>query len=134
MNYHINDLPERVAKTRNKGITMVMDKGLSLRQVEDFIEVGGMHTDIVKLGWATSFVTPNLDKKLAIYKDADIPVYFGGTLFEAMLVRGQFDDYRRLLDKYQLQYAEVSDGSITIEHEEKCKYISELAKQVTGLS
>ncbi len=134
MNYTINNLPERIQKPRNSGITMMMDKGLSLRQVEDFIEVAGTYTDMVKLGWATSYVTPNLDDKLAIYRNAGIPVYFGGTLFEAMLVRGQFDDYCRLIDKYQLQYAEVSDGSIEIAHEEKCAYISKLAKQVTVIS
>jgi len=134
MNYKINNLPERTQKPRNSGITMMMDKGLSLRQVEDFIEVAGSYTDIVKLGWATSYVTPNLDKKLQIYKEAGIPVYFGGTLFEAMLVRGQFDDYRRLLDKYDLKYAEVSDGSIEIPHEAKCSYISQLAQQVTVIS
>ncbi|MGZ3758151.1 MAG: phosphosulfolactate synthase [Mucilaginibacter sp.] len=134
MNYTINNLPERTAKPRTSGMTMVMDKGLSLRQVEDFIEVGGPYTDIVKLGWATSFVTPNLDQKLKLYSDAGIPVYFGGTLFEAMIVRGQFDDYCRLLDKYNLQYAEVSDGSINIEHEVKCDYIRKLAKQVTVIS
>ena len=113
---------------------MVMDKGLSLRQVEDFLEVSGEHTDIVKLGWATSYVTPNLNEKLKLYRDAGIPVYFGGTLFEAFIIRGQFDDYRRTLDKYQMDYAEVSDGSITIEHEEKCRYISELSKQLTVIS
>lgn len=134
MNYIINHLPDRTAKPRDKGITMVMDKGLSLRQVEDFIEVGGSYTDIVKLGWATSYVTPNLEQKLKLYREAGIPVYFGGTLFEAFIVRNQFDDYRRLLDKYQLEYCEVSDGSITIEHDVKCKYISELAKQVTVIS
>jgi phosphosulfolactate synthase len=134
MNYTINNLPERSQKPRNSGMTMMMDKGLSLRQVEDFIEVAGSYTDIVKLGWATSYVTPNLDKKLKLYEDAGIPVYFGGTLFEAMLVRGQFDDYRRLLDKYNLKYAEVSDGSIEIPHESKCNYISQLAKQVTVIS
>jgi len=134
MNYTINNLPERTQKPRSSGMTMVMDKGLSLRQVEDFIEVSGMHTDIVKLGWATSYVTPNLDDKLKLYSDAGIPVYFGGTLFEAMLVRGQFDDYCRLLDKYKLQYAEVSDGSIEISHEEKCEYIRKLCKQVTVIS
>jgi len=134
MNYQLNNLPERTAKPRTAGMTMMMDKGLSLRQVEDFIEVSGAYTDIVKLGWATSFVTPNLDQKLKIYSEAGIPVYFGGTLFEAMLVRGQFDDYCRLLDKYKLQYAEVSDGSIEIAHEEKCEYISKLAKQVTVIS
>src|SRR5476651_1941313 len=134
MNYHINNLPERVAKPRNSGITMVMDKGLSLRQVEDFLEVGGTYTDIVKLGWATSYVTPNLDKKLAIYREAGIPVYFGGTLFEAFIVRNQFDDYCRLLDKYKMEYVEVSDGSIEIEHDEKCEYIRKLSKQITVIS
>lgn len=113
---------------------MVMDKGLSLRQVEDFIEVSGQHTDIVKLGWATSYVTPNLDEKLKLYREANIPVYFGGTLFEAFIIRGQFDDYRRTLDKYQMNYAEVSDGSITIDHDEKCNYIKELSSQVTVIS
>lgn len=134
MNYTINNLPERTQKPRDKGITMVMDKGLSLRQVEDFIEVSGIHTDIVKLGWATSYVTPNLDQKIKLYQEAGIPVYFGGTLFEAMIVRGQFDDYRRVLDKYKLQHAEVSDGSITIEHAVKCDYINKLAQQVTVIS
>ena len=134
MNYPINNLPARVAKPRNSGITMVMDKGLSLRQAEDFVEVAGAYTDLVKLGWATSFVTPNLDRKLDIYREAGIPVYFGGTLFETFLVRGQFDDYCRILDKYKMEYAEVSDGSIEIEHEEKCGYIQKLSKQVTVIS
>ena len=134
MNYIINDLPERTSKPRDKGITMVMDKGLSLRQVEDFIEVGGAYTDIVKLGWATSYVTSNLSEKIKLYQQAGIPVYFGGTLFEAFIVRQQFDDYCRILDKYQLEHCEVSDGSITIEHEVKCEYISKLAKQVTVIS
>jgi len=134
MNYEMNNLPDRVAKPRNHGITMVMDKGLSLRQVEDFIDVAGEHTDIVKLGWATSFVTPKLQEKLDIYRSAGIPVYFGGTLFEAFIVRNQFDDYCRILDKYKMEYAEVSDGSIEIEHEVKCDYISKLSSQVTVIS
>ena len=134
MNYMLSNIPERTAKPRNNGITMVMDKGLSLRQAEDFVEVAGIHTDIIKLGWATSFVTPNLDNKLAIFRAAGIPVYFGGTLFEAFVVRNQFDDYRRILDKYKMEYAEVSDGSINIEHEVKCEYIRELSKQVTVIS
>ncbi len=134
MNYLINNLPERVVKPRNSGLTMVMDKGLSLRQAEDFVEVAGGYTDLIKLGWATSFVTPNLDKKLDIYREAGIPVYFGGTLFETFLIRGQFDDYCRILDKYKMEYAEVSDGSIEIEHEEKCGYIQKLSKLVTVIS
>lgn len=134
MNYALNNIPERTEKPRTSGMTMVMDKGLSLRQVEDFLEVSGSYTDIVKLGWATSYVTPNLKEKLALYKQAGIPVYFGGTLFEAFLVRNQYDDYCRMLDTFGLEYAEVSDGSITIEHDLKCEYISKLSKQITVIS
>jgi phosphosulfolactate synthase len=134
MNYEMNNLPERAARPRNHGITMVMDKGLSLRQVEDFIDVAGEHTDIVKLGWATSYVTPKLQEKLDIYRSAGIPVYFGGTLFEAFIVRNQFDDYCRILDKYKMEHVEVSDGSIEIEHEIKCDYIRKLTNQVTVIS
>ncbi|GAB3909809.1 phosphosulfolactate synthase [Mucilaginibacter boryungensis] len=134
MNYIINNLPERTVKPRQSGLTMVMDKGLSLRGVEDLIETAGANTDIVKLGWATSYVTPNLDEKLKLYREAGIPVYFGGTLFEAFIVRNQFDDYCRLLDKYKLQHAEVSDGSITIPHDVKCEYIHKLKNQVTVIS
>ncbi len=134
MNYPLKNLPERTNKPRQSGFTMVMDKGLSLRQVEDFIEVAGIYTDIVKLGWATSHVIPNLKEKLALYKSAGIPTYFGGTLFEAFIVRDQFADYQRILDEYGMEYAEVSDGSIEIAHEIKCNYIVELAKQVTVIS
>ncbi|HVW14740.1 MAG TPA: phosphosulfolactate synthase [Mucilaginibacter sp.] len=134
MNYPLSNLPDRTAKPRDMGITMVMDKGLSLRQAEDFIEVAGPYTDIVKLGWATSYVTPNLDDKLRVYREAGIPVYFGGTLFEAFVVRGEFDEYRRILDKFGMEHAEVSDGSIDIEHDVKCEYIRKLSDQVTVIS
>lgn len=134
MNYTLKQIPERTQKPRQSGLTMAMDKGLSIRQTEDFLDIAADHVDIVKLGWATSFVTPKLKEKLQVYKEAGIPVYFGGTLFEAFVIRGQFDDYRRVLDEFQLEYAEVSDGSIDMHQEEKCQYISTLAKQVTVLS
>lgn len=113
---------------------MVMDKGLSVRQAEDMLETCGDSIDIIKLGWATSYVTNNLQKKLDFYKSEGIPVYLGGTLFEAFIIRDQFDDYRRVLEKYDIKHAEVSDGSITLDHTKKCEYISTLAKEVTVLS
>jgi phosphosulfolactate synthase len=134
MNYPLNNIPERPVKPRQHGLTMVMDKGLSLRQTEDFIDVAGIHSDIVKLGWATSFVTPKLKEKLDIYRSAGIPTYFGGTLFEAFIIRNQFEDYIRVLEQYGMEYAEVSDGSIEIEHDLKCEYIHKLSKYVTVIS
>ncbi|MEP2025520.1 MAG: phosphosulfolactate synthase [Reichenbachiella sp.] len=134
MNYTLKNIPERTVKPRDKGFTMVMDKGLSTRQAEDLIETCGDYVDIIKLGWATSYATNNLQKKLDFYKSAGIPVYLGGTLFEAFIIRDQFDDYRKVLDKYDIQHAEVSDGSIILDHTKKCEYISTLAKDVTVLS
>lgn len=134
MNYELKNLPERTTKPRQYGFTMSMDKGLSVREAEDFASNCAEHVDIVKLGWATSFVTPNLKDKLRVYKEAGVPVYFGGTLFEAFVIRDQFDDYRRLLDKFDMSFAEVSDGSIELDHDKKCDYIVKLSEQVTVLS
>lgn len=134
MNYELSNIPTRTTKPRTEGYTMVMDKGLSMREVSDLLEVSGEYIDIVKLGWATSYVTPNLKEKLSLYKEAGIPCYLGGTLFEAFVVRDQFDDYRKVLDKFDLSHAEVSDGSLEMDHDDKCEYIQTLAKQVTVLS
>lgn len=134
MNYFLTELPERTQKPRGNGLTMVMDKGLSIREAEDLIEKGKPHMDIVKLGWGTSLVTPNLKEKINLYHSAQIPVYFGGTLFEAFVVRNQFEDYLRLLDEYKLEFAEVSDGSITIPHDMKCGFIERLARRGKVLS
>lgn len=134
MNYELGQIPERTHKPRDFGFTMAMDKGLSVREAEDFLSVSSGYVDIIKLGWGTSFVTPRLVDKLRIYREANIPVYFGGTLFEAFIVRNKFDDYRRLIDKFGLTHAEVSDGSIELPHEQKCEYIRKLTEQVTVLS
>lgn len=133
-NYTLKYIPERSQKPRAKGITIAMDKGLSLREVEDFLSITVDYVDIVKLCWATSYVTPHLKEKIQLYTQAGVPTYFGGTLFEAFVIRDQFDDYRKVLCKYGLQFAEVSDGSIAMKHEVKCQYIRKLAEQVTVLS
>jgi phosphosulfolactate synthase len=133
-NFDLPFIPERAAKPRENGLTMMMDKGLSLRQAEDFIESSGDLTDVIKLGFGTSFVSNNLEQKIKLYHDAGLKVYLGGTLFEAFIIRGMFDEYRKLLDKLKLQMCEVSDGSIVMNHDMKCKYISTLAKDVTVLS
>jgi phosphosulfolactate synthase len=134
MNYHLSKIPQRTQKPRVGGITMVMDKGLSIREVEDFLSVGSPHTDIVKLGFGTSFVTPNLREKIQVYQTAEMPLYFGGTLFEAFLVRNQFDDFIAVCKDFGITHVEVSDGSISIPHAEKCGYIEKLTKHFTVLS
>lgn len=134
MNFHLSQMPERTAKPRKNGITMVMDKGLSIGEVKNFLDIAGPHVDIVKLGFGTSYVTPNLREKIQVYKDAGMDIYFGGTLFEAFLIRNQFEDYIAVCKDYDINFMEVSDGSITIPHAEKCGYIEKLTKHGTVLS
>jgi phosphosulfolactate synthase len=134
MNFNLSQIPDRSVKPRDRGITMIMDKGLSIAEVENMISIGSPHIDIVKLGFGTSFVTPNLREKIKVYQKANIPIYFGGTLFEAFLIRNQFNDYVNMMKDYEVNFVEVSDGSITIPHAEKCGYIEKLTKFGTVLS
>jgi phosphosulfolactate synthase len=134
MNFKLTQIPERDRKPRGKGITMVMDKGLSIDEARNFLSVSHPHVDIVKLGFGTAFVTPNLKEKLEVYASYNIPIYFGGTLFEAFLIRNQFEDYISICKEFGISYMEVSDGSITIPHAEKCGYIEKLTKHGTVLS
>jgi len=134
MNFNLTQIPTRTPQPRTSGLTMVMDKGLSINEVHDFMNVCGPHVDIVKLGFGTAFVTPNLKEKIDVYHSYKVPIYFGGTLFEAFLIRNQFDDYIAVCKDYGISYVEVSDGSITIPHAEKCGYIEKLTKHATVLS
>ncbi len=134
MNFKLTQMPDRLVRPRQHGITMVMDKGLSVEEAKSFLSVSYPHIDIIKLGFGTSFVTPNLREKIEVYKSYDLPIYFGGTLFEAFLIRNQFEDYISVCKEYGITYMEVSDGSITIPHAEKCGYIEKLTKYGTVLS
>jgi len=80
MNFNLSQIPERTTQPRTSGLTMIMDKGLSINEVHNFMSVGGPHSDVIKLGFGTSFVTPNLKQKLEAYQSYNIPLYFGGTL------------------------------------------------------
>lgn len=134
MNFNLSQIPDRKAKPRASGITMVMDKGLSVAEAQNFLSVSHPHVDIVKLGFGTSYVTPNLEEKLEVYRSYNIPIYLGGTLFEAFLIRNQFDDYVKVCKQFGVSYMEVSDGSIDIPHAEKCGYIEKLTQHGVVLS
>jgi phosphosulfolactate synthase len=127
-------IPERPSKPRNSGITMVMDKGLSIREAEDFISIGSEYTDYVKLGFGTSLITPGFEKKIKLYKKAQVTPYFGGTLFEAFIIRDMFEEFIAFLDKYEIDLVEVSDGSYDFDHKRKLEYISRLAERGTVIS
>lgn len=134
MNFDLPFVPERPVKPRTHGLTMVIDKGLCINGATGLVLAGSDYIDFVKIGFGTALIAPNLEAKLDIYRDANIIPYFGGTLFELFAIRNCFDDFCRLVDKYKLEYAEVSDGSIFMPHEQKLEFIEKLSKRVTVIS
>ncbi|MFM7586039.1 MAG: phosphosulfolactate synthase [Bacteroidota bacterium] len=134
MHYPLSHIPPRPEKPRASGLTMVMDKGLSTREAEDLLSTSAYYIDFVKLGWATSYVSPNLKEKLDLYRSAGVPCYFGGTLFELFLIRDQLEEYRRILKRFNMEYVEVSDGSLEMAHDEKCAHIRTFAQDFRVLS
>ena len=128
------DLPARSAKPRDVGVTHVLDKGLSVAEVDGLIEVAGASIDIVKLGWGTALATANLEAKLARYRAHDVPVVLGGTLTELAIAQGRLDDLVTWVKDLGLRHFEISDGTITLAHEHKLELITRLAEDFIVLS
>ena len=134
MNFDLPYLPARGTKPRQSGVNMIMDKGLSIREAENLFESSGDYIDIVKLGFGTSLVSKNVKEKVKFYRDNNIDVYCGGTLFEAFFVRGMLDEFRKYITDLGVNMAEVSDGSMVIPHERKCQVIDLLSKDFKVMS
>jgi phosphosulfolactate synthase len=128
------DVPARSPKPRDRGLTHVMDKGMNLREIEGLFDTAGAYVDIVKLGWGTSYVTNNLEKKVALYRSFDTPVVCGGTLFEAAVARDRLEEYRAWLRENRISHVEVSNGTIELPRERKLELIAELARDFVVLS
>jgi phosphosulfolactate synthase len=128
------ELPSRSAKPREQGITHVLDKGLSIAEVDGLIEVAGESVDIVKLGWGTALATANLAPKLARYREHGIPVVLGGTLTELAIKQDRLEELIAWVHELGLRHFEISDGTIVLEHARKLELIARLAADFTVLS
>jgi phosphosulfolactate synthase len=128
------DLPSRGAKPRERGLTHVLDKGLSLAGIDGLMEVTGGSVDLVKLGWGTALVTGNLEGKLERYAAHGVPVVLGGTLCELAIRDGRVDGMVAWLHELGLRHVEVSDGTLALEPSHKQDLIARLAKEFTVLS
>src|SRR5512132_3300596 len=131
---HWLDVPTRESKPRNRGLTHVIDKGLNLRDIEGLFDTAGDYVDVVKLGWGTSYVTQNLEKKIALYRSFETPVVCGGTLFEAVYGRGRMDEFKAWLVEHRFSHVEISDGTLEIPRERKLQLIADCARDFTVLS
>ena len=121
-------LPDRTSHPREIGLTMMMDKGLSTRQMEDFLTVSSSYTDLIKFGFGTSLISKNIKEKVSLMKQVGIVPYLGGTMFELFYARNQITDYFKMVNELGIDTIEISDGSIILNHEEKCNLIYEYSK------
>lgn len=128
------DLPERSPKPRDRGLTHVLDKGLSCAEVDNLMEVAGAAVDIVKLGWGTALVTGNLEDKLARYAAHGVPVVLGGTLTEIALRDDRLDGLIAWCKDLGIAHVEVSDGTIALDPERKREIVARLAADFTVFS
>jgi phosphosulfolactate synthase len=128
------DLPTRTPKPRQQGITHVLDRGLSVAEIDGVVEVAGDYIDFVKLGWGTAVATGNLQAKLDRYREHGIPVMLGGTLTELAIAQDRLDRLVAWLHELELEHIEVSDGTINIEHDRKLELIRTLSQEFTVLS
>jgi phosphosulfolactate synthase len=127
-------VPARPGKPRVEGLTHVIDKGMNIRDIEGLFDTAGAFVDIVKLGWGTSYVTNNLEKKIALYRSLETPVVCGGTLFEAVYARGKLDEFKAWLREFRFSHVEISDGTLDIPRERKLELIDEFARDFVVLS
>lgn len=128
------DLPQRGGKPRQQGLTHVIDRGMSIAEVDGLMEVAGNAVDIVKLGWGTALVTQNLEAKLARYREHGIPVVLGGTLTELAIAQDRVDGLIAWLHELELRHVEISDGTIALPHAQKLALIRRLAADFTVFS
>ena len=128
------DLPHRSDKPRERGVTHVIDRGLSIAEVDGLMEVAGDSVDIVKLGWGTALRTGNLEQKLARYRQHGVPVILGGTLTEIAIAQDRLDSLVGWVHELGLEHFEISDGTIALEHGRKVELIERLSKEFAVLS
>ena len=128
------DLPERTIKPRTSGLTMAIDNGAPHRSFSDAVHSFGTYIDLVKFGWGTSLVTPDMDFKLETLRHMGVAYYFGGTLFEKFVAQDRFDAFLALCRECQCTFVEVSDGTIEMSSADKARYISRCAEEFTVVS
>jgi phosphosulfolactate synthase len=125
------DLPERPPKPRERGVTHVIDTGLSTVAAEGLVASAAEYVDLVRLGWGSAYVTHDVRDKIDRYRRAGIPVMMGGTLTELAWQSGAVEGLRTWLAELGIRHIEVSSGTIEIPRAEKARLISSLAEDFT---
>jgi len=124
--FEIIDMTDRTEKQRDTiGLTMVLDKGMGYNAACDLMECAADYIDVIKLGWGTSRIMPEslIKKKIRLYRDNNILISNGGTLFEIAYIQRKVDEFFNYAKKIGLNSIEISDGSVNINRNERTEII-----------
>lgn len=122
------DLPSRQSKPRTRGLTHVLDKGLSLAATIDHLDSTAALIDIVKIGWGIGYLDPRLYQRISVYREAGVIVSLGGTLLEIVAAQGRIEELRAWALECGVSALEVSNGLGALDATSKQELIRTLCK------
>ncbi len=130
----ILNYPTRASKPRNRGLTVVIDHGVPVGYFEDALTSFHEYIDFIKFGWCTSLLTKDIEKKIHLARSHGIHIFFGGTFFEKALLQRRLDRFYQYHKQLNCEYMEISNGSISLEQQEKAQHIKDFSREFFVLS
>jgi phosphosulfolactate synthase len=103
-------------KPRDRGLTMVIDKGVGLCAFRDLLELASPYLDIYKLGFGTTALYPQnlLQQKLTLAKQHGLHIMPGGTFFEIACRNTPVLGYMKFIQSLGFNAVEISDGTFPL--------------------
>jgi phosphosulfolactate synthase len=108
---------DRLDKPRERGWTMVIDKGLGLHVIDDLLQAAARAIDVVKLTFGTSafFDYDLLKEKVRTITAHGVDCMPGGTFQEVAVWQGTLERYLDRARELGFSAVEVSDGTIEMD-------------------
>jgi phosphosulfolactate synthase len=127
-------LPARAAKPRSRGITHVLDSGLTPDATRAFLGQAAHLVDIVKVGWGIGYIDPALPERVRMCAEHDSPVCLGGTLLEVAAMQDRVSELRDWALGIGITHVEVSNGLRAMSDGRKNALVRELSTDFVVLA
>jgi phosphosulfolactate synthase len=128
------DLPERDRKPRRRGLTHVLDKGMTTAALDALLAQAADCIDVLKVGWGIAYIDPAIKERVALCSAAGVTVSLGGTLLEICASQGKVPQLCRWAAGLGIDAVEVSNGLQALTPEEKTGLVRSLSADFTVLA
>ncbi|MDB5799042.1 MAG: hypothetical protein JWP36_2944 [Paucimonas sp.] len=111
-------------KPRQSGMTMMIDDGMPLAKTADVVELAGQYIDLAKIKTGTARLYPRalLQKKLGLYKAAQIRPFIGGQFHEyvfAMMGEAGLPPFYEEALALGFEAIEISDNTVPLTDQQR---------------